>query len=175
MQHTDLKEMLAYIDPSTLDYQEWVNVGMALKHEGYAASDWDEWSMNDSRYHAGECDKKWNTFQGTGTPITGATITQMAKDRGWQPMRRGGHELDWNDVISDDLVILDKGWVEGKEIQEPVDWDPARELTIYLETLFDSDEIVGYVTKSWEKDGKHMPTKGCFNRTAGKLIQEIHM
>lgn len=173
MQNTDLKELLNYIDPSTLNYQEWVNVGMALKHEGYTASDWDEWSMNDSRYHAGECEKKWKTFKGTGIPVTGATITQMAKDRGWQPMRRGGHELDWNDVINDDLVVVDKGWIEGKEIQEPINWDPARELTVYLETLFDSDEIVGYVTKSWEKDGKHMPTKGCFNRTAGKLIQEI--
>ena len=91
MQNTDLKELLKYIDPSTLDYQEWVNVGMALKHEGYTASDWDEWSMNDSRYHTGECEKKWATFKGTGLPVTGATITQMAKDRGWQPMRRGGH------------------------------------------------------------------------------------
>lgn len=173
MQNTDLKELLKYIDPSTLDYQEWVNVGMALKHEGYTASDWDEWSMNDSRYHAGECEKKWATFKGTGLPVTGATITQMAKDRGWQPMRRGGHELDWNDTISDDFIILDKGWVEGKEIQEPTNWDPAKELTTYLETLFDSDENVGYVTRSWEKDGKHMPTKGCWDRTAGQLIQKI--
>lgn len=173
MQNTDLKELLNYIDPSTLNYQEWVNVGMALKYEGYTSSDWDEWSMNDSRYHAGECEKKWNTFQGTGTPITGATITQMAKDRGWQPMRSGGRELDWNDTISDDFVILDKGWIEGKDIQEPVNWDPAKELTTYLETLFDSDEIIGYVTKTWEKDGKYMPTKGCFNCTAGKLIQDI--
>ena len=173
MQNTDLKELLKYIDPSTLDYQEWVNVGMALKHEGYTASDWDEWSMNDSRYHTGECEKKWATFKGTGLPVTGATITQMAKDRGWQPMRRGGHELDWNDTISDDFIILDKGWVEGKEIQEPTNWDPAKELTTYLETLFDSDENVGYVTRSWEKDGKHMPTKGCWDRTAGQLIQKI--
>lgn len=173
MQHTDLKEMLAYIDPSTLDYQEWVNVGMALKHEGYAASDWDEWSMNDSRYHAGECEKKWNTFQGTGTPITGATITQMAKDRGWQPMRRGGHELDWNDVISDDLVILDKGWVEEKEIQEPKNWNPVKEMITYLETLFDSDDNVGYVTRCWVKEDKYLPTKGCWDRTAGKLIEAL--
>lgn len=174
MQNTDLITLLDYIDPSALDYQEWVNVGMALKHEGYSVSDWDEWSRKDgNRYHAGECDKKWNSFQGTGTPITGATITQMAKDRGWQPMRSGGRELDWNDVINEDLVILDKGWVEGKEIQEPKNWNPAKELTTYLETLFDSDEIVGFVTKSWERDGKHTPTKGCYHFTAGQLIEKI--
>lgn len=178
MQHdTDLIELLKYIDPSSLDYQSWVNVGMALKHEGYSAADWDAWSMKDaSRYHKDECFKKWDTFKGTGIPVTGGTIVQMAMDRGWQPMRSGGHELGWDDVIncdSDDLVILDKGWIEGKEIKEPIKWDPVKELTTYLEILFDSDENVGYVTRSWDKDGKHMPTKGCWDRTAGQLIQEL--
>ena len=37
----DLKELLEYIDPSSLSYQEWCNVGMALKHEGYSAEEWD--------------------------------------------------------------------------------------------------------------------------------------
>ena len=32
----DLLPLLDYIDPSVLDYQEWVNVGMALKAEGYS-------------------------------------------------------------------------------------------------------------------------------------------
>lgn len=176
MQNTDLKELLDYIDPASLNYQEWVNVGMALKYEGYTAADWDAWSMQDSgRYHKNECFKKWDTFKGTGIPVTGATITQMAKDRGWQPMRSGGRELDWNDVISgdDDLVIVDKGWIEGKEIQEPKIWNPVKELSTYLEILFNSDENVGYVTRSWVKEGKHLPTKGCCDRTAGQLIQEL--
>ncbi len=174
MQNTDLKELLNYIDPCTLDYQEWVNVGMALKHEGYTAADWDTWSSKDgNRYHTGECFSKWNSFKGTSTPVTGATITQMAKDRGWQPMRRGGHELDWNDAINDDLVILDNGWIEGKEIKEPYYWNPVKELITYLETLFDSDDNVGYVTRSWKKENKHLPNKGCWDRTAGKLIEEL--
>ena len=46
----DLIPLLDYIDPSTLSYQEWVNVGMALKQEGYTAMDWDAWSQSDSRY-----------------------------------------------------------------------------------------------------------------------------
>ena len=36
----DLLPLLDYIDPSVLDYQEWVNVGMALKAEGYSVSVW---------------------------------------------------------------------------------------------------------------------------------------
>ena len=37
----DILEVMEHIDPSRLDYQEWVNVGMALKEEGHTAADWD--------------------------------------------------------------------------------------------------------------------------------------
>lgn len=33
MNDYNLTEILEYIDPSTCSYQEWINVGMALKHE----------------------------------------------------------------------------------------------------------------------------------------------
>lgn len=172
-----LTEILKYIDPSSCNYQEWINVGMALKQEGYTAADWDEWSASDpNRYHAGECFVKWSTFEGSSKPVTGGTIIQMAKDRGYSfPLNENGYSLDWDSVIQkEDYVILDKGWVEGKEIQEPRIWKPAQELITYLETLFDSDEIVGYVTRSFEKDGRHMPSKGNFKKTAGQLIQELN-
>lgn len=176
MERTDLLEILKHIDPSQLNYQEWVNVGMALKHEGYTAADWDFWSQGDSsRYHAGECFKKWDTFQGVGTPVTGGTIVQMAKDQGFAFEAPESRALDWNDTISrDELVILDKDWVEGKEIKEPEHWQPVNELIKYLETLFDSTENVAYVTRSWEKDGKYIPTKGCVDRTAGQLIEQLN-
>ncbi len=173
----DLKAILEYIDPSDCNYQEWVNVGMALKHEGYTAADWDAWSARDGgRYHAGECFKKWSTFVGAGTPVTGGTIVQMAKDRGWTPALSSdpGYSLDWDSVIQqDDIVIVDKGWVEGREIKEPLIWDPVKDLITYLETLFESDENVGYVTRSFERDGKFLPTKGCWDRTAGQLIDAL--
>ncbi len=47
-------ELLEHINPALCSYQEWVNVGMALKEEGYTVSVWDEWSKNDCRYHNGE-------------------------------------------------------------------------------------------------------------------------
>lgn len=172
---TDLIEILNYIDPSRLDYQEWCCVGMALKYEGYSAGDWDSWSQKDSkRYHSNECFKKWDTFTGSG--VTGGTIVQYAKDQGWMsPVKEGGHELDWDDVINskDEMVIVDRNWLEVKEVREPRGWDPSAELITYLEILFDSTENVGYVTKSWEKDGKYLPTQGCCDRTAGKLIQQL--
>ena len=169
----DLRELLPYINPAACDYQEWIDVGMALKLEGYSVNVWDEWSRNDHRYHPGECLKKWNTFHGNSIPVTGATIVQMAKEAGWTPADYG-HELDWNDSISRDYEILDKDWVEAREIHDPGDqWNPVSDLIRYLETLFDSTDNVGYVTESWEKDGKHLPSKGNWDRTAGQLIQEL--
>lgn len=173
----DLIPLLEYIDPAHLDYQEWVNVGMALHFEGYTASDWDSWSSSDPRHKPGECFRKWTSFEGSGSPVTGATITQLAKDNGWTPKgKREDHELDWNDEISgsDDYRIVDKNWIEGMEIQEPSFWNPVQELTKYLETLFDVSENVGYVTTTWQTDdGKHLPTKGNYDRTAGELIQAL--
>lgn len=172
----DLIEILEYIDPSILDYQEWVNVGMGLKEAGYTASDWDNWSKRDpGRYHVNECFKKWNTFKGSSTPVTAGTIVQMAKDQGWMPPQSNSRELDWDDIIGakDELVIVDKNWVEGKEVIEPATWNPIDHLVKYLETLFEASENVGYVTASWEKDGRYLPTKGASDRTAGELIQQL--
>lgn len=171
----DIKEVLGYLNPAELDYQEWLSVGMALKEEGYSAAVWDAWSRADSRYHAGECERKWNGFHGHGRPVTAGTIVQMAIDRGWQP--EPGQELDWDSTITmdSDRAILDSSWVEGKEIIEPEEWEPVKELTTYLETLFGTDENVGYVTRSWSKpdDDKKYPDKGSWDRTARQLIRKL--
>lgn len=173
----DLRELLNHISPSMLSYQEWCNVGMALKHEGYTAADWDSWSQSDSRYHSRECFKKWDSFHGSSSPVTAGTIVQMAKDNGWRPPdKEFCGELEWDSIIGnkDDLVIIKNGWVEGKEVQAPLDsWNPVGQLVKYLEVLFEASENVGYVTDSWLNEGKYLPTKGCWDRTAGQLIQEL--
>ena len=43
-QRTSLTEIIEYINPGDLNYQEWINVGMALKQEGYSMDCWDAWS-----------------------------------------------------------------------------------------------------------------------------------
>lgn len=176
----NLLEVLYHIDPSRCNYHEWVNVGMALKHEGYSANDWESWSRQDTgRYHSNECVKKWKSFHGSGEPVTGGTIVQLAKDNGWIP--EYGHELDWDDEIEkEEFVIIDKNWIEGREVVPPPDskWHPAQQLITYLETLFEAGENVGYVTKSWEKTDdkgtRWLPSKGCWDRTAGQLIQDLN-
>ena len=181
----DLREPLEYIDPASLDYREWLGVGMALKQEGYPVSVWDDWSRRDpGRYHPGECESKWDGFCGSGNPVTGGSIVQMARSRGWQTARskdggaeQHGRELGWDDMIGldekEDLVLVDRAWLEEREIAQPEQWDPARELITYLELLFSPGECVGYVTRSFEKDGRRLPTKGCYDRTAEQLIEQL--
>ncbi len=176
-QKTDLIEVLEYIDPGSCNYQEWVNVGMALQHEGYDCSVWEDWSKRDiGRYHEGECAQKWRSFRGALSPVTAGTIVQMAKDNGWSPSL-GLHELDWNDVIGkkDDLVVVNRNYLEGTEIQAPKIWNPVEQITTYLNTLFDVSDCIGYVFECWQnEDGKFLPSKGVWSRTAGELIRELN-
>jgi hypothetical protein len=146
----DLLNALEYISPSELDYQDWVNVGMALKQEGYSVKDWDDWSRADSRYHNGECEKKWQSFNGSASPVTAGTIVQMAKDRGMT--FRESKELGWNDEIAFEQGDIGVTACEGVKFHEPANWNPVNEIVTYLETLFDSSENVGYVTETWEKN-----------------------
>lgn len=169
--------MLDYINPAGLNYQEWLNVGMALHYEGIPADVWEQWSRRDGkRYHSGECSRKWEGFHGSPSPVTGATIVQLAKEGGWQPdFSSRGTELDWNDTIEkDDLVVIDKDWIEGKEFHIPDEWNPVEQLITYLEILFEPTDKVGYVTRAVKGDGdKVSPLKGCWDRTARQLIKQL--
>ncbi len=174
----DLKEALEYIGASNLTYQEWVSVGMGMKQAGYTVQAWEQWSSRDpDRYHRGECAKKWESFKGSASPITENSIFKLAYDHGWSGP--AGHELDWNDTITGDQnrptdgVLIDKRWVEGREFEVPEEWNPADQLTKYLQALFEPTENVGYVTHSWKKDGKWMPDQGNWDRTAGQLIEAL--
>lgn len=180
MKQYNLLELLDYINPSELSYQEWTNVGMALKHEGYEASDWDSWSAQDSeRYKRGECFTKWNSFNETaGDIVTGGTIFDYAKRGGFVPQKKidpNEGVLDWGDEIGN---IIDKDSIDSIELHEPSDssWNPANELIRYLTTLFDTDEYVGFVVSSIENEkGKFIPgNRGNFRMTAGQIVEGLH-
>ncbi|MDT2735482.1 AAA family ATPase, partial [Enterococcus thailandicus] len=68
-----------------------------------------------------------------------------------------------------------RNWLEGKEIHEPIRWEPAKQIIRYLETLFEPSETVAYNVESWQDDdGKWKPgNKGAFDRTAGQLIEAL--
>lgn len=173
----DLSECLSAMDPSGLSYEEWVSVGMALHAEGRTCEEWDAWSRRDAaRYHPDECEAKWRSFGSSPVEVTGGTIVQMARDRGWEP--KGwtddpGEALSWDMTeVSDDV---DPAWIESVEVSEPADgtWDGAKDLTDYLNALFEPNEVVGYVTDVWQKDGKWMPKSGTYTMTAGEIIERL--
>ncbi len=177
MKKLDLITLLPYIDCSRLTYQEWVNVGMALKHEGYGCDAWDNWSRSDpERYKAGECAKKWQSFQGSMRNVTGAVITTLAKEGGWVPRSRMKDEaLEWDAEINDEAVVIDRHYLEKEEIREPKNWDPADEVIRYLKALYRPDEKVGFVMQSFQRDdGRFSPANsGSYTNSAQNLIDEM--
>ncbi len=164
-----LLEILEQLPASECTYEEWVQVGMALKHEGYTVSDWDTWSMADSRYKAGNCAKKWESFQGNADPVTAGTIVQIAKEHGWTPSYSGNSYNDDYTQIDYEGIISYEGEAEPVE-QRPVSRNPVSEILKYLRARFEPDDYIGYVTSVYETDGKLAPTRGSWGRTAGQII-----
>ena len=138
---------LDHISCADLTHEEWIRVGMALKTEGYDVSAWDAWSARDpARYHPGECERRWRSFRGNENPVTGATIIKMAQDRGWTPFSGADGVMDWNDVLEYD------GDGSAPEATEPARKN-TEDLILYLQTLFEPNDCVGYVTSdTWQTD-----------------------
>lgn len=182
----DLRELLEYIDPSQCSYDEWLNVGLALHQEGYPMFIWEEWSADDGeRFHEGECAAKWESFgRYTGKLVTGATITQMAKENGWTSK----HKFENNEALSFDSMVLattpeqyqvvDKNWIEESDVHIPKSYpleQRKQDIVTYLTTLFEPEEYVGYVVNTFAlPDGKQSPTMGNYSRTVQQILDGIN-
>ena len=176
---TNYKEILSYIDPTELDYQEWCNVGMALHREGQSWELWDQWSQRDPRrYQEGVCEKKWRTFGHGSTLVTGGTLMHMAEERGYRPY---SETFDWNDYIQydgeDNVVIEDIGKLDAQNFNpdELGEFNPVEELTLYIQTLFQPNDIIAYNMKSWkDDDGKLKPSGvGVYGRKAKDILAAL--
>ncbi|MFA9478571.1 PriCT-2 domain-containing protein [Phycisphaerales bacterium AB-hyl4] len=63
------------------DYDRWLNVGMALHSIGPDLLDaWDTWSRQSPKYQPGQCEAKWQSFngEGNGQAVTLGTLRHMA-------------------------------------------------------------------------------------------------
>lgn len=177
----EILDALSYIEPMNLSYQEWVDVGFALHESGLACSIWDEWSAKDSaRYHTGECARKWKSFgHGQGAHVSAGTLMYLAKQAGYHCSAMD-EVFDWNSKVD---TIIDKpraprfsvAWADEATPDEMTSTEKATvQLSKYLSALFDDDDHVGYVTESWTtQDGRRVPTKGSYDRTALQLRQEL--
>lgn len=179
---TDRQEELASaitaVDCASLEYEEWLNVGMALHAEGLDCSDWDAWSRTDSdRYHPGECEIKWMGFEDTGG-VTGDTVFKLAYEAGWKPPRPercGIRTYTFGDTVmfKGRSKAIDSAFLEAEPVKG-LGLKPEEQLRCYLEELFDPDEYVGFVCSSYEKNGKRVPSSsGVYTKTAGQLIEAL--
>jgi len=180
---TVAREALQQINSALLEYDEWLSVGMALKDAGGSFAEWDQWSRRDAkRYREKEMQSKWNSFRGNGSGSVGiGTIVKLCRDQGGNVETReedAGRELAWDDVIGprEATKVVRQEWLQDADLPaEPNgNWDGRKDLVNYLKTVFDSEDLVCYVTESFEVDGKLMPRKGVWDRTAGELIEDIN-
>ena len=128
-------QALNSIPASSVSYEEWIHIGMALKSEGFDVSVWDDWSRADSRYHSGECEKKWKSFENSGIGI--GTVFHIAEQYGYQPSKK------WS--FDDYLPAEAEGYEQIIADSSPDKDKPYQMAVTYLEALFEPDEIVGYV------------------------------
>ena len=160
----DLKQALKYIDPSALDYEEWLEIGMGLKSaadngEPVTWQDWDSWSVADSRYEKGVCSTKWRSFGSGGKDrINKGTIIFRAMLNGFNPFE-STREFDWDDEIS----------IDKKPITES-------DFVKYIQTIFEPNDLVSFVTQTNKNDhGKYYPANsGTYGIEAQKLVDDFN-
>lgn len=173
----EVQSALDAIPVSSLSYQEWVDVGMALHHEGLPCALWDEWSRNDARYHAGECERKWRTFGNGSTIVTLGTVFHMAQERGWDAWANQ-KTFGWDDYITSDGQMDAGGWHKDDtvlQVPPPTEsYNALKDVTDYLAALFDPEERVSYVTTAYQdEDGKWKPYGGVNCRTCKALLDSL--
>lgn len=88
-----IEDAIAVIDPS--DYDTWIKVGMAIHAEhpdDHGLALWDQWSRRSDKYDGHKsCAYKWASFGKNSsshpTPITVATLFDLAMQSGWTPVQ----------------------------------------------------------------------------------------
>ena len=178
----EIKDALKYIDCSSLNYADWIEIGMALHSEGVSCDVWDEWSRTDPARYDGSCESHWKSFQDSGITIN--SLFRRAYDNGFQGDYRvkstePGHELSEDETVllsgGNALPVLDKALIEREKCPTaPKNWRPLEDLREYIGALFNPDEHVSYCVESYEgKDGKRHPGNRVYDRTAGRLLEEL--
>ena len=157
--------------PADCGYDEWLKVGMALKHEGADWTDWDDWSRKGSKYKQGECERKWKTFR--RSEVTGGTLFHIATQYGYVP-EKDDTVYDIHNLLLDEIIV-DPSFVSEEKIPPvPRNYDGKGEILEYLTTLFEADDFIGYCVNFFKDEkGDWRPGKTNYRRTAGNIIDQL--
>lgn len=94
---SQLKECLDVL-PEDMDYDKWVQVGMAIHHEtqGEGFDIWDEWSQRSPKYTDRDYGiERWNSFgKGSGRVVTARSLVRMANENGAHINLNGPASMD---------------------------------------------------------------------------------
>ena len=182
----DYQRILDCIPVSETNRTDWVKVGMALKYEGQPFEMFDEWSSRDPRdgqYRGTEYTSYiWDSFQGgSGVPVTGATLTEMARSYGYEPFPKANTSdfLDWDDEItSNGEEQKPKAEIRPScpNRLRPSNKKPPFQIIEYLEACFKPDQYINVITSSYfnaEKEKLEPCGLGIVNITVEQYIKEI--
>ena len=161
----EVLDALKHIPCECMSCHDWLRIGMALHREGFSVDVWDAWSATDEsisrstgkpRYRPGECQKRWETFdeaRAGGTSIR--TIFAIAYSFGWEnPASKSKITLAGFCCTEKDSRIT--RMLDGPK-REPMD-----DLLMYLEAVFAPGDIVPYVVRSHDQNGKWAPGRARF-------------
>jgi len=149
-----VENALDRINPVELDYDTWLRVGMALKSAGCACADWERWSERDpQRFQEGECRRKWDGFHGEGVGIG----TLFALARPWEGTVSGAPP---------GRPAPGKHPAHGADAQD-------RQLAVFLRALFEANDIVRIVSKTYLNNGRTAFTRGSDAHTRDALLARI--
>jgi predicted P-loop ATPase len=80
-----IQDALGCISPDD-DYEQWLQIGMALHANGCSVDIWDNWSAGGSKYKSGQCQKKWASFNSNGIGI--GSLFEFARTNGYEFPKR---------------------------------------------------------------------------------------
>ena len=87
---------------SSMNYSDWLRVGMALHAVDSSDSmrgEWESWSRTSDKFVDGECERKWKSFSGDSVNV--GTLCYMADQTGqkWRPERQQDPNVDLSGVL----------------------------------------------------------------------------
>ena len=187
-------ECLEQIAPAQLQYDDWLKVGAALKYEGGSPEIWDLWSKSDPRYKPKDCFSRWEGLDKGHEHVTVASVIKICRECGGTPPKSENRYNDFQPIPLDAPVsfmepanekkdqqkIIRREWLEIEQLPPDSGKSCARELSDYLNALFQPEEYVGFVANSIQSEPdqngvrKWIPFgKGVYSITAGELVAEL--
>ena len=162
------------------DYDTWLTVGMALKHEGHDCATWDMWSQKSPKYQEGACERKWRSFNegNAGEPATGGTINHLARENGYDPDDYG-EDLMLGQVICDASPTKDYKFIDKSSERENLPefdadkYDPKADAIAYLEGMFEPDEVIGFNGEFEIKDDRLIPITNMHSFTRMQVVADV--